>query len=81
MFTVTFPYAKKLIFFLCHLNQFLMVYFQNIHLDKNVMNLVETDFTQLQDFTGMYQQCPPTSPSPTVSKFSGIYSSHYIVLE
>lgn len=31
-----------------------------------MVNLVDTDFTQLQDITGMYQQCPPTSPSPTV---------------
>ncbi|XP_018577771.1 CREB-regulated transcription coactivator 1 isoform X2 [Anoplophora glabripennis] len=48
----------------------------NIPLDKNVVNLVDgTEFTQLQGMTGMYQQqCPPTSPSPTLQQTAGYRS-------
>lgn len=49
---------------------------KNIPLDKNVGTLVDgTDFTQLQGMTGMYQQqCPPTSPSPTLQQTAGYRS-------
>lgn len=49
-------------------------FFQNVQLDKNIVNLVDSDFTQLHNMTGMYQQqqqqhpCPRTSASPTVCK-------------
>lgn len=45
------------------------MYFQNVPVDsKNLTGLVDgTDFTQLTGIQGIYQQqCPPTSPSPTV---------------
>ncbi|KAJ8935397.1 hypothetical protein NQ314_012815 [Rhamnusium bicolor] len=49
---------------------------KNIPLDKNVVSLVDgSDFTQLHGMSGMYQQqCPPTSPSPTLQQTAGYRS-------
>ncbi|KAJ8925991.1 hypothetical protein NQ315_009846 [Exocentrus adspersus] len=45
----------------------------NIQLDKNLVD--GTEFTQLQGMQGMYQQqCPPTSPSPTLQQAAGYRS-------
>jgi hypothetical protein len=40
---------------------------ENVPIDsKNITGLVDgSDFTQLTSLQGIYQQCPPTSPSPT----------------
>jgi hypothetical protein len=44
---------------------------ENVPIDsKNITGLVDgSDFTQLTSLQGIYQQCPPTSPSPTVKIF------------
>ncbi|KAG5870581.1 hypothetical protein JTB14_005160 [Gonioctena quinquepunctata] len=39
---------------------------KNIQLDKNVINMV--DSSNLQQLHSWYQQCPPTSPSPTLQQ-------------
>nr|CAI5839990.1 unnamed protein product [Callosobruchus analis] len=41
-------------------------YRKNIQMDKNLVNLVDADFSQIQGFI-YQQQCSPTSSSPTVS--------------
>ncbi|XP_068892982.1 CREB-regulated transcription coactivator 1 isoform X5 [Tenebrio molitor] len=48
----------------------------NVPIDsKNITGLVDgSDFTQLTSLQGIYQQCPPTSPSPTLPQASGYRS-------
>ncbi|CAH1365214.1 hypothetical protein MTP99_001510 [Tenebrio molitor] len=49
---------------------------ENVPIDsKNITGLVDgSDFTQLTSLQGIYQQCPPTSPSPTLPQASGYRS-------
>ncbi|KAH0814045.1 hypothetical protein GEV33_008745 [Tenebrio molitor] len=51
-------------------------YSSNVPIDsKNITGLVDgSDFTQLTSLQGIYQQCPPTSPSPTLPQASGYRS-------
>ncbi|XP_057664225.1 CREB-regulated transcription coactivator 1 isoform X6 [Diorhabda carinulata] len=49
---------------------------QNIQLDKNLVNMVDnSNYAQLPGLSGIYQQqCPSTSPSPTLQQ-TGAYRS------